>query len=70
MGVGKKSSTGSQAVEVGGKALLVPSHATDPVVEVVHGDKENIGQWICRRCRRKGEGGEKTEEDSGESWKW
>ena len=69
MGVGKKGSTGSQAVEVWGQALLVPPHATDPVVEVVHGDEEDIGQGICRLRRRKDEGGEKTQEDSGESCK-
>ena len=68
MSVGEKGSTGSQAVEVRGQALLVPSHATDPVVEVGHGDEEDIGPGISRLRRRKDEGREKAQEDSGESY--
>ena len=43
MGIIKENSGCGQAVEVRGPGLRMPAQATDPVVEVVHGNEQNVG---------------------------
>ena len=43
MGIGKQSSPCRQPVEVRGLDLRMPAQATDPVVEVVDGQEQDVG---------------------------
>ena len=42
MGIIKEHAGGGQAVEVRGPGLRMSAQATDPIVQVVHRDKENV----------------------------
>ena len=64
MPVGKQGAHLGQAVDVGCLGLRVTAEATDPVVQVVDGDKEDVrlflgpeGQGMEGQGGRRGEGG-------------
>ena len=42
MGIGKKDARGSQAIKIGGSSLRVSTQAADPVIEIVHGDEQDV----------------------------
>ena len=42
MGIVKENSGGGQAVQVWRLGLRMPAQATDPIVQVIHRDKENV----------------------------
>ncbi len=43
MGVGEEHAPRRETIDIRGLRLRVSTKATDPVVEVVHSDEENIG---------------------------
>ncbi len=43
MGIGEKNTAFGEAVEVGRDALVISAHAADPVIQVIHGDEEDVG---------------------------
>ena len=43
MGIVKENAGGGQAVQIRGSGLGMPAQATDPIVQVVHRDEENVG---------------------------
>ena len=43
MGVGEQGPTGREPIEVWRVDTFAPPHAVDPIVEIVHRDKEDIG---------------------------
>ena len=43
MGVGEQGPTGREPIEVWRMDTFAPPHAVDPIVEIVHRDKEDIG---------------------------
>ena len=57
MSVGEELSAGGEAIEIGRDALFVSPHAADPVIEVVHGDEEDVGSG----GERENKGGEDQE---------
>ena len=49
MGIGEKNTTFRKSIEVRGQGLGVPTHDTNPVIQIVHRDKKNIGsnRLVC-----------------------
>ena len=43
MGIIKKHTTGSQSVDIRSLCLGVSTQATDPIIEIIDGDQQNIG---------------------------
>jgi hypothetical protein len=43
MGVIKKHTPGSQPVDIRSLSLGVTTQATDPIIEIINGDQQNIG---------------------------
>ena len=43
MGVGEEYARGGQPIEVGRASLRMAAEATDPVVQIINGDKEDVG---------------------------
>ena len=43
MGIVKEHTGGGQAVQIRGLGLGMSAQATDPIVQIVHRDKENVG---------------------------
>jgi len=43
MGIIKKHTPGSQSVDIRSLSLGVSTQATDPIVEIIDGDQQNIG---------------------------
>jgi hypothetical protein len=43
MGIIKKHTTGSQPVNIWSLCLGVPTEATNPIIKIINGDKQNIG---------------------------
>ena len=43
MGVGEQGPKGREPIEVWRVDTFAPPHAVDPIVEIVHRDKEHIG---------------------------
>ena len=58
MGVGEKCAPGGEAIDVGGLSLGMTAEATDPVIEIVDGDEQDV-----RRLRRCGIGGKVGREE-------
>ena len=42
MGIGKQSSASRQSVQIGRFDLRMPTQATDPVVQIINGQKQNV----------------------------
>jgi hypothetical protein len=53
LGIGEDDTPGSEAVDIGGGRLRVSSEASDPVVQVVDGDEEDIWSSIGLHERRR-----------------
>ena len=49
MRVGKKHPTLGQSIKIWGMHSLAPTHAIDPVIEIVNRDKEHIWAFITQR---------------------
>ncbi len=47
MSIGKCHSAGNKPVDIGRFCLWVPSQMTDPVIQIIDGDEENIGFLTC-----------------------
>ena len=43
MGVGEEHARGGQPIEVGRASLRMAAKATDPVVQIIDGDEEDVG---------------------------
>ena len=43
MGIGKQLAAGGEPIQVGRPGLRMPAHAPDPIIQIVDGDKQNIG---------------------------
>ena len=43
MGIIKKHTTGSQSVDIRSLSLGVSTQATNPIIEIIDGDEQNIG---------------------------
>ena len=43
MGIIKKHTTGSQSIDIRCLRLGVTTQATDPIIEIIDGDQQNIG---------------------------
>ena len=43
MGIIKKHTPGSQSVDIRSLSLGVTTQATDPIIEIIDGDQQNIG---------------------------
>ena len=46
MGIFEKNAGGSQTVQIRGKGLRMPTHATDPIIQIVDRDKKDIGLGV------------------------
>ena len=51
MSFGKQDASSSQGVDVRSLYLRVATQATDPVIEIIDGDEENIGPVIRHDLR-------------------
>tara|TARA_B100000242_G_scaffold175959_2_gene126104 strand:- start:3227 stop:3553 length:327 start_codon:yes stop_codon:yes gene_type:complete len=58
MSVGKGSPHRRQTIDVGSFRLWVATQVTDPMIEVIHGNEENVGP-IVRRSYESGQGSKK-----------
>jgi len=68
MGVVKEHSARREPVNVRRLCLGVPTHATDPVIEVIDGDEQDIGfGCISRLAGRLSSEGNRAEADKDES---
>ena len=43
MGVGEEHARGGQTIEVGCASLRMAAEATDPIVQIINGDEEDVG---------------------------
>ena len=51
VGIGKQQARGGQAIKIGGPRLGVSAQATDPVIEVVHGNEQHV-RWRSLQLAR------------------
>ena len=47
MGIGKQSSPCRQFVQIGRFDLWMATQATDPIIQIINGQKQNIGLGLC-----------------------
>ena len=49
MGIREQRAPGGEAIDVGGLRLGMTAEATDPVIQIVDGDEQDVGRLM--RCR-------------------
>ena len=46
MSVAKQDPAGRQAIKIGSDCLGMPTETTNPVIEIVHRDEQDIRPWL------------------------
>ena len=67
MGVGKEYAAGGEAIKVRGDRLRMSAQATDPVIEIVDRDEQDVGS-VRRQLGGGGEAGREKGEGSEEGF--
>ena len=47
MGIGKQGSPRRQFIQIGRFDLRMATQATDPIIQIINGKKQNIGLGLC-----------------------
>jgi hypothetical protein len=67
--VGEENSAGSEAIKIRGDRLGMPAHASNPVIEIVEGNEENVRAriLIAQSSRRGCEISNKQKQNGGKT---